>query len=296
MVNQKKLTPKVSQALSEGDTINLSGCEYIFVNSRKDSLDDIDLSAVIDEAEITCTEQEVEVVTSPITDVINPSEADTNSPSDVKTGGDHAYSSKSSDVNTGKEVTEDKSVEAAPSTSTDDRKDINTTNMDTLEHVENELQCIICTELFVKATTLNCSHSFCKYCIEQWRNKNKNCPICRTKITTANPTIVLDNFIEKVLESSPEDVKQKRNELIKSREQQLKVAPIKINVSRITRAPSPVEISSDDDDEDSSFSDENTDEDMDSDYNGIPGRYYGGYGHCYSCGDTGHWANGCPYR
>lgn len=29
-------------------------------------------------------------------------------------------------------------------------------------------------------------------------------------------------------------------------------------------------------------------------YNGLSGAYYGGYGVCYSCGERGHWANGCP--
>ncbi|PSN29398.1 hypothetical protein C0J52_27606 [Blattella germanica] len=28
---------------------------------------------------------------------------------------------------------------------------------------------------------------------------------------------------------------------------------------------------------------------------GIPGTYYGGYGHCYRCGRRGHWSKGCPY-
>lgn len=31
-------------------------------------------------------------------------------------------------------------------------------------------------------------------------------------------------------------------------------------------------------------------------YNGAPGVFYGGYGRCYICGQTGHWANGCPNR
>lgn len=34
--------------------------------------------------------------------------------------------------------------------------------------------------------------------------------------------------------------------------------------------------------------------DNDDYYNGIPGAYYGGYGACYSCGERGHWSNGCP--
>lgn len=47
------------------------------------------------------------------------------------------------------------------------------------ELMESELQCSICAELFVEATTLNCSHTFCKYCICTWKKKKKDCPICR---------------------------------------------------------------------------------------------------------------------
>lgn len=47
------------------------------------------------------------------------------------------------------------------------------------ELMESELQCSVCAELFVEATTLNCSHTFCKYCITMWKKKKKDCPICR---------------------------------------------------------------------------------------------------------------------
>lgn len=64
--------------------------------------------------------------------------------------------------------------------------------------MENEMQCNICLEVFIKATTLNCAHTFCKYCIETWRTNKKKCPICRITITSLNPSLVLDTLIEKV--------------------------------------------------------------------------------------------------
>lgn len=47
------------------------------------------------------------------------------------------------------------------------------------ELMDSELQCIICSEMFIEATVLNCSHTFCKYCITKWKKKKKDCPICR---------------------------------------------------------------------------------------------------------------------
>ncbi|XP_072388519.1 uncharacterized protein [Diabrotica undecimpunctata] len=86
--------------------------------------------------------------------------------------------------------------------------------------VENELQCAICAEMFVKASTLNCSHTFCKFCIDKWKEKQTICPICRTKITSQVPTLVLDNFIEKIIQGSGQDIQNHRKELLNERTKQ----------------------------------------------------------------------------
>ncbi|XP_022921211.2 E3 ubiquitin-protein ligase CHFR-like [Onthophagus taurus] len=86
------------------------------------------------------------------------------------------------------------------------------------EKVETELQCSICTELFVKAQTLNCSHTFCNSCIQAWKRKNYICPICRAKIKTITPTIVLDNLVNTVIEASSEEIKKNRQLLLQERE------------------------------------------------------------------------------
>lgn len=62
----------------------------------------------------------------------------------------------------------------------------------------DELQCIICQELFIKPVTLNCSHSFCGFCIEKWRRENNRCPMCRKDISSANPSMILENLVTKV--------------------------------------------------------------------------------------------------
>lgn len=47
------------------------------------------------------------------------------------------------------------------------------------ELMETEMICSICSEFFIKSTTLNCGHSFCHYCIKSWKEQKAQCPICR---------------------------------------------------------------------------------------------------------------------
>ena len=50
------------------------------------------------------------------------------------------------------------------------------------EVAETELQCAVCSEVFMNATTINCGHTFCKSCIDKWQPQKSNCPVCRTDI------------------------------------------------------------------------------------------------------------------
>ncbi|KAF7990360.1 hypothetical protein HCN44_000165 [Aphidius gifuensis] len=83
--------------------------------------------------------------------------------------------------------------------------------------MDEQFTCSICSELFYKATTVNCSHTFCQYCINEWRKRSRECPICRTIVTSMNRALVLDNFIdEAVVNLSPAD-QERRNQLIRER-------------------------------------------------------------------------------
>lgn len=71
--------------------------------------------------------------------------------------------------------------------------------------LELELECSICTENFTEACTLQCSHSFCKECIDDWIQKRKSagqpalCPICNFEITREPVrTIQLDNVVRRL--------------------------------------------------------------------------------------------------
>lgn len=83
--------------------------------------------------------------------------------------------------------------------------------------LENELQCIICSEYFVEAVTLNCAHSFCSYCISEWMKRKIECPICRKDIKFKTHSLVLDSCISKMVDNLSSEVKDRRMALIGER-------------------------------------------------------------------------------
>ncbi|XP_060711376.1 E3 ubiquitin-protein ligase rnf8-like isoform X2 [Hemiscyllium ocellatum] len=93
--------------------------------------------------------------------------------------------------------------------------------------LENELQCIICSEHFIEAVTLNCSHSFCCHCILEWRKRKEECPICRQPIHTQSRSVVLDNCIERMLENLTEAMRERRKQLLRERKA-LKTKPVSV--------------------------------------------------------------------
>lgn len=90
--------------------------------------------------------------------------------------------------------------------------------MDKVSNImEEQLTCSVCSELFIKATTLNCTHTFCLHCINAWNKKRKECPICRAPIKSMNRSLVLDNFIDNMLENFPAQMKERRSSVIEER-------------------------------------------------------------------------------
>ena len=60
------------------------------------------------------------------------------------------------------------------------------------------VECAICYELLFAPVALNCSHTFCQYCIGIWRKTRNTCPLCRISIENGNRVNCLDQIIEKV--------------------------------------------------------------------------------------------------
>ncbi|XP_053917234.1 E3 ubiquitin-protein ligase RNF8 isoform X2 [Cuculus canorus] len=83
--------------------------------------------------------------------------------------------------------------------------------------LENELQCTICSEHLIEAVTLNCAHSFCSYCINEWMKRKVECPICRQEIQSKTRSLVLDNCIDRMVEKLNVEMKEHRLTLIRQR-------------------------------------------------------------------------------
>jgi len=88
--------------------------------------------------------------------------------------------------------------------------------------LNEELTCSICSELFVSAVSLQCVHTFCKLCIEQWEETSNTCPICRVKIEQQASNYILDNIINKIIMKLPEDQRKAREEVVASHATRLK--------------------------------------------------------------------------
>uniref|UniRef100_A0A8D0HM97 E3 ubiquitin-protein ligase CHFR n=1 Tax=Sphenodon punctatus TaxID=8508 RepID=A0A8D0HM97_SPHPU len=113
--------------------------------------------------------------------------------------------------------------------------------------LENELQCTICSEHFIEAVTLNCAHSFCSYCINEWMKRKVECPICRREIHSKTRSLVLDNCIDRMVGNLSLDMKQHRLSLIRERKEKQDVfehPDSDSDSSILTSAPSILSISS----------------------------------------------------
>ncbi|XP_012537654.1 E3 ubiquitin-protein ligase RNF8 [Monomorium pharaonis] len=84
--------------------------------------------------------------------------------------------------------------------------------------MDEQLTCTICSELFVKATTLNCTHTFCHHCIRLWNRRRRDCPVCRKPVTSMIRSLVLDNFIERMIDNLPPEHQNTRKKIIQERE------------------------------------------------------------------------------
>ena len=98
------------------------------------------------------------------------------------------------------------------------------------------LKCSVCQEIFIDAVVIECSHTFCKYCIEEWQktfieeNPDEEpypCPECRAVFKTFSPNINVNNFIDDLTAVIlDEEQKKEREETINERLEKKNNPPI----------------------------------------------------------------------
>lgn len=68
---------------------------------------------------------------------------------------------------------------------------------------ETNLSCPVCRDIYKEPVLLNCGHSFCKACLQQWwaQKTTLECPLCRTRSLQRDPpqNLVLKNLCEEFL-------------------------------------------------------------------------------------------------
>jgi hypothetical protein len=78
----------------------------------------------------------------------------------------------------------------------------------TIRKLGESLTCVVCSEIFIEASTLQCGHSFCLMCIETWLRRELTCPICRAAISLPpSRSLNLDQCVE-ILVQLAEDESQ----------------------------------------------------------------------------------------
>lgn len=72
--------------------------------------------------------------------------------------------------------------------------------------MEEELNCVICCDVYVAPQITFCGHSACAPCLKSWLARNSNCPICRTYLNAAQkpcPNLLASSMIDRLfLEAS----------------------------------------------------------------------------------------------
>ena len=82
------------------------------------------------------------------------------------------------------------------------KKPLSLTHSDSFEE---QLLCGVCQEIMHMAVSLQpCLHSYCAGCYSEWMEISKDCPACRSTVDRIAKNHIVNNIIEKYLQSNPD--------------------------------------------------------------------------------------------
>lgn len=84
--------------------------------------------------------------------------------------------------------------------------------------LETDLSCAVCHEIYINPLIINCSHSFCKFCLYKWlSSKKSDCPQCRVRVIAQAENLALRNIINKLVQNSSPQYQQSRSSIVNQR-------------------------------------------------------------------------------
>lgn len=94
-----------------------------------------------------------------------------------------------------------------------------------MDIIDRELLCSICSEVLCNAITLNCKHTFCQACVVEWKNKKRECPVCRARIKFEVHPLLIDSFLDRLFDVIGGELKTRRDEVKAERSNSAMNAP-----------------------------------------------------------------------
>ena len=76
---------------------------------------------------------------------------------------------------------------------------------------------IVYMPIVLQPMMLNCMHTFCRYCIKEWKKNSHTCPVCRTYILFETHNFLVDNIVNIIVSCQTEEEKSNRVELVDRR-------------------------------------------------------------------------------
>lgn len=81
------------------------------------------------------------------------------------------------------------------------------------EAIGRELECPVCTELFIQPVTTSCKHTFCAWCIFRVLKDKSTCPLCSKRVTRVHQLPSLESMVTKFIQHlAPDELAYRKAE------------------------------------------------------------------------------------